>query len=78
MTFLPGISEKVLTAQLRQLEQDGIIRRLVTKSVPLRVDYMLTDAGKELIPVLEAMCEWGTKHLGGVAPNMPRATALLA
>jgi HxlR-like helix-turn-helix protein len=35
-----------------------------------RVDYMLSDAGKELIPVMEAMCGWGTKHLG-VAPTLP-------
>jgi DNA-binding HxlR family transcriptional regulator len=38
--------------------------------VPPRVDYMLSDAGKELIPVMEAMCGWGTKHLG-VAPTLP-------
>jgi DNA-binding HxlR family transcriptional regulator len=75
--LLPGISEKVLTAQLRQLERDGVVRRLVTKSVPPRVDYMLTDAGTELIPVMEAMCKWGTKHLGVVA-NLPRAAAALS
>jgi len=75
--LLPGISEKVLSTQLRQLEQDGIIGRLVTQNVPPRVDYMLTDAGKELIPVMEAMCRWGTKYLG-VAPNLTRAAALTA
>jgi len=68
---LPGVSEKVLTAQLRELEHDGIITRLVTETVPLRVDYMLSSAGKELIPVMEAMCAWGTKHLG-VPPSLPR------
>jgi DNA-binding HxlR family transcriptional regulator len=69
--LLPGVSEKVLTAQLRQLERDGVLRRLPTEAVPLRVDYMLSDAGNELIPVMEAMCSWGTKHLG-VPPNLPR------
>jgi DNA-binding HxlR family transcriptional regulator len=69
--LLPGVSEKVLTAQLRELENDGVVRRLVTESVPPRVDYMLSDAGKELIPVMEAMCSWGTKHLG-IVPNLPR------
>jgi len=69
--LLPGVSEKVLTAQLRELEHDGVIRRLVTECVPPRVDYRLTDAGNELIPVMEAMCGWGTKHLG-VPPSIPR------
>jgi DNA-binding HxlR family transcriptional regulator len=68
--LLPGVSEKVLTAQLRELEHDGILTRLATGSVPPRVDYMLSDAGEELIPVMEAMCGWGTKHLG-VAPTLP-------
>lgn len=67
--LLPGVSEKVLTSQLRQLERDGIIRRLVTASVPPRVDYMLSSAGKDLVPVMEAMCHWATKHLG-VKPNL--------
>ncbi len=69
--LLPGVSEKVLTAQLRELENDRVVTRFVTESVPPRVDYMLSDAGKELIPVMESMCSWGTKHLG-VAPNLPR------
>ncbi len=69
--LLPGVTEKVLTDQLRQLERDGIVSRLVTSSVPPRVDYMLTAAGQELIPVMEGMCAWGTKHLG-VQPTLPR------
>ena len=69
--LLPGVTEKVLTSQLRELEHDGVIKRLVTETVPRRVDYMLSDAGNELISVMDAMCSWGTKHLG-VAPNMPR------
>ncbi len=70
--LLPGVSEKVLTAQLRQLERDGVIRRLPAAIVPPRVDYMLSDAGEELVPVMEAMCSRGTKHLG-VAPNLARS-----
>jgi DNA-binding HxlR family transcriptional regulator len=69
--LLPAVSEKVLTAQLRELERDGIIRRLTASTVPPRVDYMLSDAGNDLIPVMESMCSWGTKHLG-VPPNLPR------
>ncbi len=75
--LLPGTTEKVLTDQLRQLERDGIISRLVTESASPRVDYMLSEAGKELITVMEAMCSWGTKHLG-VAPNLPRSAAMPA
>ncbi len=69
--LLPGVSEKVLAAQLRELERDGILLRHSAESVPPRVDYLLSDAGNELIPVMEAMCGWGTKHLG-VPPNLPR------
>lgn len=68
--LLPGVSEKVLTAQLRELERDGVLSRIVTESAAPRVDYLLSDAGKELIPVMEAMCGWGTKHLG-VLPTLP-------
>lgn len=69
--LLPGVSEKVLTAQLKELEQDGVIRRLPAQTVPPRVDYVLSEAGKELISVMEAMCAWGTKHLG-IPPSLPR------
>ena len=72
--LLPGISEKVLTAQLRQLEHDGLIRRRSAGTANPRVDYMLSDAGRELIPVMEGMCAWGTKHLG-VQPNLPHTDA---
>jgi DNA-binding HxlR family transcriptional regulator len=70
--LLPGVSEKVLTAQLRELERDKVISRQVTETVPPRVDYALSGAGAELVPIMEAMCGWGTKHLG-VAPTLPRA-----
>ncbi len=69
--LLPGVSEKVLTAQLRELERDGVIKRLVSSTVPPRVDYMLSDAGNDLITIMEAMCGWGTKYLG-IPPNLPR------
>jgi DNA-binding HxlR family transcriptional regulator len=70
--LLPGVSDKVLTAQLRELERDGVVRRLATEIVPPRVDYKLSEAGEELISVMEAMCSWGTKHLG-VAPGILRS-----
>ena len=69
--LLPGVSEKVLTAQLRELEKEGIINRLAAEIVPPRVDYALSAAGEELIPIMQSMCDWGSKHLG-VTPNLPR------
>jgi DNA-binding HxlR family transcriptional regulator len=69
---LPGVTEKVLTAQLREMEHDGVIQRSVTETVPPRVDYMLSHAGKDLVPVMEAMGDWGTKYLG-VPLRLPRS-----
>ena len=56
---IPGITEKMLSLQLKALEQDGIIRRQVYPEVPLRVEYSLTDFGRSLVPVLEAIAQWG-------------------
>ena len=61
---LPGVNAKMLTKQLRELEEDGIILRTVYPEVPPRVEYSITDFGKTLIPVLQALCEWGTIYLG--------------
>ncbi len=57
-----GISDRVLTRQLRELEADGIIVRAVFAEVPPRVEYSLTDYGRTLEPVTEAMCHWGKNH----------------
>jgi DNA-binding HxlR family transcriptional regulator len=57
-----GISERVLTRQLRELEADGIVRREVFAEVPARVEYSLTEYGESLQPVTEAMCAWGKLH----------------
>jgi len=75
--LLPGVSEKVLTAQLRRLEADGMLRRHVTRSVPPRVDYELTAAGWELIPIMLSMCDWGSKHVG-IVPRLPRPVGMSA
>lgn len=61
---LPGINAKMLTKQLRELEEDGVIRRTVYPEVPPRVEYAITDFGKTLIPILEALCTWGSRYLG--------------
>ncbi len=56
---LTGITQKMLTQQLRELEADGIIHREVYKQVPPKVEYSLTDTGRSLKPVLDSMHEWG-------------------
>jgi len=60
---LPGVNAKTLTLQLRELEEDGIITRTAYPEVPLRVEYRLTDLGRTLIPVLQSLCDWGTRYL---------------
>ncbi len=62
MRLVPQASGKVLTAQLRELERDRIIIRTVQPSVPPRVDYALSELGRTLVPVLDAMCDWGRSH----------------
>ena len=69
--LLPGVSEKVLTDQLRQLEADGVVQRTSNGSMPARVDYSLTPAGEELIPEMERLCHWGSQHFG-IVPNLQR------
>lgn len=56
---IPDLTEKMLSIQLKKLEQDGLVKREVFAEVPLRVEYSLTDFGKTLLPVLEAFAKWG-------------------
>lgn len=56
---IPGISKKVLTENLRALENDGLIDREVFAEVPPKVIYSLSELGKTLKPILDAMLEWG-------------------
>lgn len=57
---IPGISEKMLTQRLKDLELDGLIIRKDFKTIPPHVEYYLSESGNELIPVLHKLCEWGT------------------
>jgi DNA-binding HxlR family transcriptional regulator len=60
---LKGISQKILVQQLRELEKERVINRKVYPQVPPKVEYSLTDKGKALRPIIDAMEQWGVKHL---------------
>lgn len=57
-----NVSQKVLTANLRSMEDSGLLTRKVYAQVPPRVEYTLTETGYSLKPVLDALSEWGTKY----------------
>ena len=65
--FLPQATQQMLTMQLRELEQAGILHRQVYAQVPPKVEYSLTEMGRSLEPVLRQMCRWGewySKQMG--------------
>lgn len=57
-----GITQKVLTSNLRQMEADGLIKRKVYAEVPPRVEYSLTETGLSLKPILDSMVAWGNEY----------------
>lgn len=60
---IEGITQKILTEQLKALEEEGIILRVVYPEVPPRVEYELTEKGRELLPILDSIEEWAEKYL---------------
>jgi DNA-binding HxlR family transcriptional regulator len=60
---IPGISQKVLTEQLRELMSDDLVRREPKGEVPAEVEYSLTDYGRTVLPLLEDVRRWGRAHL---------------
>jgi DNA-binding HxlR family transcriptional regulator len=59
---MPGITPKMLTQQLRDLEENGLVHREVYAVIPPKVEYSLTEDGKTFLPVLQAMYKWGRSY----------------
>lgn len=70
---IEGISERMLVAQLRELEKDQVIERLVYPEVPPRVEYSLTKLGETVKPMLAAMSDWGNLHRERTARNVAQS-----
>ena len=60
--LVPQTSDRMLTRSLRELEEDGLVKRQVFPEVPVRVVYSLTKDGESLVPVLNAMSDWGSRR----------------
>ena len=60
--FIPGISERMLVAQLRELEADQLVKRIIYPEVPPRVEYELTPLGYSMKPMLQSISDWGEMH----------------
>ena len=60
--FVGTISHKTLSLSLKELEADGLIERTAYPQVPPKVEYSLTERGRSLIPILDALCEWGENN----------------
>ncbi|HEY0196500.1 MAG TPA: helix-turn-helix domain-containing protein [Methanobacterium sp.] len=60
--ILPRITQRMLTKQLRELEKDNLVDRKVYAEVPPRVEYSLSSKGESVIPILEALCNWGEEN----------------
>ncbi|MBU8918493.1 winged helix-turn-helix transcriptional regulator [Neobacillus sp. 114] len=61
--LMPNITQKMLTQQLRELEDDGVINRIVHNQVPPKVEYELSDYGLSLKGILDSLCAWGENHI---------------
>ena len=73
MRLIPGVTQRMLTRQLRELEIDGIVSRKVYAEVPPRVEYSLTDFGRTLEPLLIHIQQWGSGALETIVRNRSRA-----
>jgi DNA-binding HxlR family transcriptional regulator len=72
LRLMPQITQRMLTRQLRELEQDGIVHRQVYAQVPPKVEYSLTAVGQTLMPVVKALTDWGRMYEGLQLPRQAR------
>ena len=70
--LIPGVSQRMLTQQLRELERDGIVSRKHFAEIPPRVEYSLTKLGESLGPVAQAIDAWGDDHMADVEKSRKR------
>ena len=69
--MLPNTTPRMLTKQLRELEQDGVVHREVYPQVPPKVEYSLTDFGRSLIPIVTQMETWGNQFVSNIMHEQP-------
>ena len=72
---IPGITKKMLSQRLQELEADDVVHREAYAEVPPRVEYSLTEFGQTLRPILDAMCEWGNDYLSTETAPSSESTA---
>jgi DNA-binding HxlR family transcriptional regulator len=75
-TSVEGLSDRVLSDRLRELETEGIVERTVYPHIPVRVEYQLTDKGRALAPVVQAIHKWAEEWIP--VPEMPSSTLAVA
>ncbi len=68
---LPQATPRMLSKQLKELEEDGIIHRVLYPVVPPKTEYTLTKLGNTLVPIVEALCEWGEHYFGLAGVPVP-------
>jgi DNA-binding HxlR family transcriptional regulator len=61
--LMPSVTQKMLTQQLRELEADGVINRIIHHQIPPKVDYELSEYGWSLQHILDSLCAWGENHI---------------
>lgn len=69
--LIPGITQRMLVNQLRELEEDQIVKRVVYPVVPPKVEYSLTKEGESLMPILDSMYKWGRNYMNTVLDTPP-------
>ena len=63
MKEIDGVSPRILTKQLKEMEADGVVKRTSYPEIPPRVEYSITERGESLAPILKAMAEWGLENM---------------